>query len=101
MTDNDSKNADALVKKADETLNKWLYFGNRWEAALELYTKAANLYKMTKKWNEAGQTFLKIAQCHFKLDSKHEAAGSYVEAANAFRRSNPQGTLHTITSSYN
>lgn len=46
----DSQRAAELVAKADATLKKWTYFlgGDKHEDALELYEKAANLYKMSK-----------------------------------------------------
>lgn len=39
----------------------------------------------------AAQTYIKISECHIKLDSKHEAASAYVDAANAFKKCNEDG----------
>jgi len=36
--------------------------------------------------------YIKIANCHLKGDSKHEAASAYVEAANCYKKFSPQGT---------
>jgi alpha-soluble NSF attachment protein len=90
MSDDNAQKANQMVQKADQILSKFIYFGNRNEDALELYTKAANLYKMSKMWKEAGDCFVKTVQCHHKLDSKHEAAQAFVEAANCYRRTSPQ-----------
>ncbi len=32
-----------------------------------MYGRAANLYKMAKKWGKAGQTFTKIAERHLQV----------------------------------
>ena len=37
--------------------------------------------------NEAGETFTKLADVHLKLESKHDAASSWVEAAKAYLKS--------------
>ncbi len=45
----DAQRAAELVAKADATLKKWVYIGgDKHEDALEMYEKAANLYKMSK-----------------------------------------------------
>ena len=35
--------------------------------ALEMFGRAANLFKMAKKWGKAGQTFTKIADRHLQV----------------------------------
>ena len=45
-------------------------------------------------WNagaDAGQAFEKLAQTHLKLDSRLEAASSYVEAAKCYQKTNKAG----------
>jgi hypothetical protein len=37
------------------------------DEALEMYGRAANLFKMAKKWSKAGQTFSKIAERHLQV----------------------------------
>ena len=32
-----------------------------------MYSRAANLFKMAKKWGDAGKTFTSIAELHFKV----------------------------------
>jgi hypothetical protein len=41
-----------------------------------------NLYS----YSQAAGGFQQLAECHLKLDSKHEAASAYVEAANANKK---------------
>ncbi|CAB3359613.1 Hypothetical predicted protein [Cloeon dipterum] len=45
------------------------------------------MFKMAKKWNEAGKAFCEAASLHAKADSKHDAATNYVDAANCFKKS--------------
>ena len=37
------------------------------DEALEMYGRAANLFKMAKKWGDAGNTFTTIANIHLKV----------------------------------
>jgi len=48
--------------------------------------KAANMVKLGKQWDEAGQAFMRACDMLLKADSKHEAAGNYVNASNCFRK---------------
>lgn len=78
--------ADDLVVQAEKKLNAFFTFGNRQEEACELFEKAANLYKVAKKFKKAGDTFIKTVSCHLKLSSKYDAARAYQDAANCFRK---------------
>lgn len=65
---------------------------NKQDEALECYGRAANLFKMAKKWNQAGQTFVTVATHHSKLGNKHDSATNYVDAANCYKKSEPKGS---------
>lgn len=87
MSNVNAQQAAELVNQADNTIKKWIYLsGNKWEDALEMYSKAANKYKMAKMFKEASDVFLKIVPCHLKLNNKYEAASCYVDAANCVRK---------------
>ena len=43
---------------------------------------------------DAGATYEKLAAVHLKLDSKHEAASSYMEAAKCYQKTDKKGALH-------
>ena len=76
-----------LVKQAEKRLASWLNLsGNKYDDAAELYSKAANLFKVSKNWSEAGKAFEQVAQCHLKLKSAHEAATAYSDAANCYKK---------------
>lgn len=56
------------------------------EEAADLYVRAANAFKMAKKWSMAGEAFCKAAELQLLLGSKHEGATHYCEAGNCFRK---------------
>ncbi|VDO10034.1 unnamed protein product [Brugia timori] len=56
-----------------------------------LIIKAGNLFKISKLWREAGDAFVRSAELHAAAtDRKHDAASNYAEAANCYRKVNPQ-----------
>lgn len=95
MSDNEAK-ALELVAEAEKKLNSSKSFlgglfggANKQDEALECYERAANLFKMGKKWSRAGQTFVTLSQHHIKGGNKHEAATNYVNASNCYKKSDP------------
>ena len=77
----------------------FLFFFSRGQSkqdeALECYGRAANLFKMAKKWNQAGQTFVTLAQHHAKLGNKHDSATNYVDASNCYKKNDSKG-MYTV-----
>jgi len=63
-------------------------FGNKYEDAEVLYSKAANQLKVAKNWDGAGAAFEKAAQCHLKMESPHDAATAYNDAAVCYKKTN-------------
>ena len=85
--------ADYLLELNEQMQNFTLNRGqNKQDEALECYERAANLFKMAKKWSQAGNTFVTLAQHHTKLGNKHESATNYVNASNCYKKSDPNGT---------
>jgi len=86
--------ADAKMKSADGFFSKMFGSQSKIEEACELYQRAANSYKMAKKWSAAGTIFSKIASIQLNtLQSKHEAATLYVDAANCYRKSDFEAAI--------
>jgi hypothetical protein len=134
--------AEEVMKSADKKIKGFSFFdrSSKWEEAADMYTKAANLFKMSKKcmyfsfheppcssshpphermsWvphfdsisttgDRSGEAYTKAAECHLKLQSKHEAATNYIAAANCYKKSNVAGNLpsfiqfiYSLTSSH-
>jgi alpha-soluble NSF attachment protein len=96
MGDNEQK-ANALVAEAEKKLSGGKgflagFFGgaSKQDEALECYARAANLYKMAKKWSAAGNTFCTVANHHVKFGNKHDAATNFVDAANCYKKNDPR-----------
>ncbi|XP_015274515.1 PREDICTED: alpha-soluble NSF attachment protein, partial [Gekko japonicus] len=66
---------------------------SRVEEACDIYARAANMFKMAKNWSAAGNAFCQAAQLHLQLQNKHDAATSFVDAGNAFKKADPQDGL--------
>lgn len=52
------------------------------------------LLKEFVKW----ELVMYIDCCGLQLDSKHEAASAYVDAANCYKKSNPTGEFSSLSS---
>lgn len=65
-----------------------LYSGgsSRLDDAVECYQRAANMFKMAKKWSQAGKAFCEAANLHSKAGSRHDAATNYVDASNCYKK---------------
>lgn len=95
MADNEQK-AMQLMAEAEKKLSSSKgFFGSLFggsskvEEAVECYQRAANMFKMAKKWGAAGNAFCEAASLHAKAGSKYDAAVNYVDAAHCFKKSDP------------
>jgi len=69
---------------------------NKTEEAIELYLQAANKFKMAKKWSAAGNAFKEAASLHQKNQSKLDASTNFVEAANCYKKSDPNEAVNSL-----
>jgi alpha-soluble NSF attachment protein len=89
--------AKQYIAEAQKFLkNTWIFGGPKNEDAAESYSKAANCYKMAKKWQEAGDAFIEASNLQTKIGNKHEAATEFVNAANCYRKVNPKDACDTL-----
>jgi len=65
--------------------------GNKTDEAIGLYINAANMFKMAKKWGNAGEAFVKAADLHQKAGSRHDTATYMIEAANCYKKTDTKG----------
>jgi alpha-soluble NSF attachment protein len=72
--------------------NRYLTFqllssgANKVEDAIECYHRAANMFKMSKNWQQAGSAFCAAGNLHAQAGSRHDAATNYVDASNCFKK---------------
>ncbi|EGG14205.1 soluble NSF attachment protein alpha isoform [Cavenderia fasciculata] len=80
--------AEKKAKSASSGLGKLFGGGSsKLEDAADEFTKAGNLYKMAKKWDQAGAAFQRAAECYIK-SSKHDSAQAYISASQCFKKGN-------------
>lgn len=102
MADQEQKGIQ-FVEEAEKKLKSSKgFFGSMFggsskvEEAAELFVRAANAFKMAKKWPGAGQCFCRAAELQLQLGSKHEAATHYVDAGGAYKKADPQEAVNCL-----
>uniref|UniRef100_A0A3Q1J868 N-ethylmaleimide-sensitive factor attachment protein, beta b n=1 Tax=Anabas testudineus TaxID=64144 RepID=A0A3Q1J868_ANATE len=66
------------------------------EEACEMYCRAANMFKMAKNWSAAGNAFCKTARLQMQLQNKHDCATSFIDAGNAYKKSDPNEAIKCL-----
>ncbi|OQV16435.1 Beta-soluble NSF attachment protein [Hypsibius exemplaris] len=64
--------------------------------AIELYCKAANIFKMAKNWSDSGTCSLKAAHLYQRINNKLEAFSKFTDASNAFKKNDPQKAIECL-----
>ncbi|XP_047627532.1 beta-soluble NSF attachment protein isoform X3 [Phacochoerus africanus] len=85
-----------LLLKSEAHLVSSVLGNTRIEEACEMYTRAANMFKMAKNWSAAGNAFCQAAKLHMQLQSKHDSATSFVDAGNAYKKADPQEAINCL-----
>ncbi|KAB5520165.1 hypothetical protein DKX38_024484 [Salix brachista] len=76
------KKGEEFEKKAEKKISGWGLLGSKYEDASDLLTQSANQFKLAKSWDKAGS-----------LNSRHEAATAYVDAANCYKKTSTKGAI--------
>ncbi|XP_015595646.1 alpha-soluble NSF attachment protein [Cephus cinctus] len=66
------------------------------EEAVDCYQRAGISFKVAKKWGAAGNAFCEAANLHSKAGSRHDAATNYVDAANCYKKSDPNEAVNCL-----
>ncbi|XP_060769108.1 N-ethylmaleimide-sensitive factor attachment protein, alpha a [Neoarius graeffei] len=98
------KEAMDLVAEADKKMKMsasffGTFFGSssKAEEACDMYARAANMFKMAKNWRAAGDAFYQAAKVHLKTKNKHNAAVSFIDAGNAYKKVDPEEAIKCLT----
>lgn len=76
---------DEMCKMAHSKMSGFfLGLGADFDAAQEMYTKAAAQYKLQGDYTRAGQTYIKAGECAAKLKNAFQVAEAYQEAATMY-----------------
>lgn len=96
----DSQRADELVRQAEKKLSSFSFFGlnksAQYDAASSLLEKAANQYKLSKQWQQAGTTFEKLGNLHLKNESGSDAATAFTDAAKCYQKTNKSDVVRVL-----
>jgi len=89
---------DKFKAEAEKALKRTTIFGfgkqAKYEDASANYVKAGNAYKMSKDWVDAGDMFIRAAECQKETDSPNDSCNSYVEAGGCYAKSsNPRAAI--------
>lgn len=103
MADNEAK-ALQLISEAEKKLTPSKGFfgqlfggGSKVDEAIECYTRAANMFKMAKKWSNAGKAFVEAANLHMKSGTKHDAACNLLDAANCYKKTDNAEAIECLS----
>lgn len=69
----------------------------KFEDAYELFSEAANLFKISKRFDKAAEAYKQAAAMQQKLGVHHEAATCYVNASNMLKKSDPKAAAEALT----
>jgi alpha-soluble NSF attachment protein len=101
MSSNELK-GDAFVSEADKKMaggGLFSFFGNKKEKArdaAELYDKAANTYKLDKKWSKAGGAYVKSAEHYLQAEDLHDAARRFSDASTAYQKTDVELAVRAL-----
>ncbi|XP_011434594.1 alpha-soluble NSF attachment protein-like [Crassostrea angulata] len=103
MADNEAKGRE-LMLEAEKKLNSSKgFFGSLFggsstkvEDAADIFVRAANMFKMAKKWAAAGEAFCRAAALQVQLGSKHQAATEYVNAGTCYKKADPNEAINCL-----
>jgi len=96
-----SERAEEWMEKAAKKLKggPLSFLGNsqqKFEDAAEMYAKAGNIYKGTKKWDLAGAAYVKAAECNIQSQNKNEAATNYTNASSCFKKNSTPDSINCL-----
>ncbi|KAI9706342.1 MAG: hypothetical protein M1836_003347 [Candelina mexicana] len=104
-----SQDPRALLQKADKAVQGagggFSFFGGRqekYENAADLYTQAANAFRIQKMGKEAGLAFERAASIQTKnLNEPDDAANTLVEAFKTYRKTDPEDAARVLDAAIN
>ncbi|KAJ8709018.1 hypothetical protein PYW07_008844 [Mythimna separata] len=102
MADNEQKAMQLMAEAEKKLSSSKSFFGSLFggsskvEEAVDCYLRAANLFKMAKKWAQAGAAFCAAANLHLKAGVRHDAATNFVDASNCYKKCDPNEAVSCL-----
>lgn len=89
-----SKTPEQLIAEAEKKKKSWFRKQEALEDAAECYQQAANKYKISRNFIEAGKAYESAAECLLALKPPpFDAASQYLEAAKMYKLVSVEGLL--------
>ncbi|VDN05249.1 unnamed protein product [Thelazia callipaeda] len=86
-----------VISSSSRRIPRAVVFGDEQKDPTFESKGAGNLFKISKLWKEAGDAFVRSAELHAAAtDQKHDVASNYAEAANCYRKVNPQKAIDCL-----
>ncbi|KAI3635482.1 hypothetical protein MIR68_006120 [Amoeboaphelidium protococcarum] len=95
--------AQTLLERAEKKVNSFGFFGlggsreSKLEEAADMCAKAGNLYKIEKKWKQAGEAYEKAADYALQMNDLDVASSNLVEASKSFKKVSPEEAIKSLT----
>jgi alpha-soluble NSF attachment protein len=89
--------AKTLIERAAKKVGEFNLFGllgsreSKMEEASDLCAQAGHLFKIEKKWKEAGEAYAQAAEYVMQTQDRDSAANHLLEASKCFKKTNPEG----------
>eukprot|EP00842_Homolaphlyctis_polyrhiza_P004679 jgi/Hompol1/5211/HPOL_004235-RA len=82
-----------LAEANKKATTKGWFGGIKYDEAADLYGRAGNAFKLSKKMREAGDAFMQQAISLDKMGERDEAANAFINAAKSFKKEFPQDAV--------
>ncbi|ORX82822.1 TPR-like protein [Anaeromyces robustus] len=95
ITNLNTQEAENYIKDAEKLKKSWFYRNSKLLKAAELYKKAGLIYKLSKKWMEAGDAYFRAATCYNK-QNPIEAITLYIDSSNCYRDYSSSDAIYAL-----
>ena len=82
-----------MAEAEKKAKTKGWFGGNKFDEAAEIYSRAGNAYRLSKKWKQSGDAFSKQAELLDTLGERDESASAYLNAAKSYKKESPKGNV--------
>ncbi|KAI9090806.1 soluble NSF attachment protein [Phlyctochytrium arcticum] len=96
MSNFEREGRNLLAEAEKKAAYKSFFGGNKLEEASDLYAKAANAFKLGKKWREAGDAFMSQGGVLLRMNERDEASSAFLNASKAFKKNSPQDAVSAL-----
>ena len=86
----------AEAREKSKSKGSWFSSSNPKEEAADLYAKAANAFKLDKKYKEAGDAFMSQGEMLELVKERFDACTSYLNASKCYKKDYPKEAINAL-----